>query len=126
MTAYAIASSRFESASLWALDAKTGAPVEGAEFTLYPNNRRGDSSPKTIGKTNAEGSAACSSNGYVTLTKGTDRYANPLWIYSDDNKFEENGINQRPATAPCRYIIPATAWSGWLSYMNISAKTTAL
>ncbi|WP_305150357.1 alpha-2-macroglobulin family protein [uncultured Duncaniella sp.] len=89
VTAYAIASSRFESASLWALDAKTGAPVEGAEFTLYPNNRRGDSSPKTIGKTNAEGSAACSSNGYVTLTKGTDRYANPLWIYSDDNKFEE-------------------------------------
>lgn len=89
VTSYSIASSKFESTRLWALDAKTGAPVQGAEFTLYPNNRRGQTSPKTLGKTDAEGSVICSSNGYVTLAKGTDRYANPLWVYSDNNKFEE-------------------------------------
>lgn len=87
VTSYAIASSNFESTKVWALDASTGVPVEGARLTL--NQRIAGETPRNLGTTGADGSLTCNSNGYVTLAKGADRFATPLWIYTNRSDRED-------------------------------------
>lgn len=84
VTDYSLASSNFDKATVWALRASDGAPVEDATISIVPNTYRSTATPQLIGKTNADGSIDCPRNGTVVMTKGNDRFATPLWIYNNN------------------------------------------
>lgn len=86
VTDYSIASSSFDKTRIWALRASDGSPVDGASISIVPNTARATATPQLIGKTTADGSLVCDRNGNVILTKGNDRFASPLWVYTDNNR----------------------------------------
>lgn len=83
VTRYSLAASKFDKTMLWAINAMDGAPVEGAKITLY-KDRGNQSVPTAIGSTAADGALDVTGNGNAFMTKGTDRYAVPVWIYNPE------------------------------------------
>lgn len=95
VTAYTLASTKFDTTKVYALDAMSGAPVKRAKITLNPQNSK--KQPINLGLTNTFGAVDSRQSGIATITVADDRFASPLWIYAGEN----NTVNERwyPATA---------------------------
>ncbi|MCM1354890.1 MAG: hypothetical protein NC212_00620 [Staphylococcus sp.] len=84
ITHYSLASSRFDTTKLWALDAMTGAPIQGAEIHVSTRKNR-QRIESIIGKTNADGSLITDKYGDAWMTYAGDKYAMPLYTYNVHN-----------------------------------------
>lgn len=98
VTAYSLASTRFDTTKVYALDAMSGAPVKGAKITLNPRNSKKQAI--NLGLTNSLGSVDSRQSGIATMTVANDHFASPLWIYADERQ-SDNTLNERwyPSTA---------------------------
>ncbi|MCM1505457.1 MAG: hypothetical protein NC127_09705, partial [Muribaculum sp.] len=81
VTEYALATSTFHKAKIWALNANDGSPVEGAVISIIPNDRHAGNTPVRLGVTSANGSIDCTRSGTILMNKDGDKYATPAWIY---------------------------------------------
>ncbi len=83
ITNYSLASSSFDTTTLWAIDAMTGAPVDGAKIMLSSRTRNPKPAIKVLGTTSADGSLLAKGNGKVWMDKDGDKYAPTIWIYDN-------------------------------------------
>lgn len=92
VTAYTLASTKFDTTKVYAINAMTGAPIKGAEITLNPriSNKR----PINLGLTNSFGAVDSRQSGIATMAVADDRFASPLWIYADES-LNDNTVNER-------------------------------
>ncbi len=84
VTDYTLAASSFDKTTLWALDAMTGAPVEGAKITMTSGPRMPKPIVQTLGLTSADGSLKCDKTGRVWMVKNDDKFAPTLWVYTNE------------------------------------------
>lgn len=80
VTSYALAASRFDSQTVWSLDATDGAPVPGAKISLN-DSRTNSNTLRPLGTTDADGSLNVTGSGSIYMDKGGDRFTPPVWIY---------------------------------------------
>lgn len=91
VTHYSLATSSFEKNTVWALDALTGAPIEGASISVNDSRRNSSKTLSPLGVTDKNGSLDVTARGNVFMTKNSDRFASPVWIYSPDKLSRESG-----------------------------------
>lgn len=84
VTGFALISTNFKDRSLWAVDAMTGAPLQGVTLSVNESPYRKGSTARRLGVTGADGSLAVAeaTRGVVSAVDGTDRYAKPFYIYN--------------------------------------------
>ncbi len=84
VTGLALSATNFKNRNLWAVDAMTGAPLQGVTLNINESPYRNGSVDRKLGVTGADGSLEIPSTkrGVITAVNGTDRYAMPLHIYS--------------------------------------------
>ncbi len=80
VTEVSMSASNFDRTYLNAVSPEDGSPLAGVRINLSQGNR----ATQRIGTTDTDGSLTLpvNTNGVVTATLGTDRYAHPLYIYS--------------------------------------------
>lgn len=83
VTGIALCATSFLDRTVWAVDANTGAPLQDVTLSVNTAPYRTGSVTKKIGVTDTEGSLTVKdSNGVVVASKGDDKYALPLRLYS--------------------------------------------
>lgn len=90
-TRIGLSSASFDSQSVWAVDPLDGTPLRGVSISALINPYSKSPKAKSLGATDKNGILTLSNiEGMITATRGSDRYAAPLYVnppYKSDSKW---------------------------------------